>query len=304
MKPTWARIGQVMASQASEWSALSPDSAPEPRGFSAAIDGASLWDAAQAEHAERGRTVVRVQGDHGATGFLFLDEGRIVHARCGRAVGEAAALEMLGWEGGVLEPCDAPWPRVRTISKSPEMLLLLLRAARSRADGGASNLVAFPARSTSGPDAMVEIEAAAADEDELGPALDDDQHWEKEVTKPAGPTFEAFETFESLPAMGASPRRAERAQTEEDVALPVAAHLAPDGSVLEATDHEFADAVAYIGRLSSLIGELLGFDEFRALECASKEERVFVYTDQEGGLVAGRLPASVEASPFRDRLGL
>jgi len=153
------------------------------------------------------------------------------------------------------------------------------------------------------PDAIVEVaaEAAQPEEEPFGLAFDDDHDWEKEVTKPAGPTFG---TFESLPAASEPRTRAARTETEEELAFPISAHLAPDGTVLEATDHDFADAVAYIGRLSSLVGELLGLDQFRALECASKEERIFVYTDEDGGLVAGRLPASVEASPFRDRLGL
>jgi len=290
-----------MASEASKSWAPLVDSAPTPRGFSAAIDGGSLWDALQAEHDGWGRTVVRVEGDDGTAGFLFLDAGRIVHARSAEAEGEAAALEILACDSGMLEACDVPWPRVRTISKSPEMLLLLLRAARSRESGPVSNLVAFPGRSA--PDALVEMaaEAARPEEESFGLMFDDDHEWEKEVTKPAGPTFG---TFESLPSLGDPRTRAARAETEEDLALPVAAHLAADGAVLEATDHDFADAVAYIGRLSSLIGELLGLDEFRALECASKQERIFVYTDEDGGLVAGRLPASVEASPFRERLGL
>src|ERR1041384_6137530 len=119
-----------MASEASKSWEPSPDAAPEPRGFSAVVDGINVWDALQAEHGGRGRRVVRVQSDGGATGFLFLDGGRVVHARTARAVGEAAALETLAWDSGTLEPCEVPWPRVRTISKSPEMLLLLLRAAQ------------------------------------------------------------------------------------------------------------------------------------------------------------------------------
>jgi len=249
--------------------------------------------------------VVRVQGDDGKTGLLFLDAGRIVHAQSAAAEGEAAALELLACDSGVLEACDVPWPRVRTISKAPEMLLLLLRAATSREGGRVSNLVAFPGRPMPALDAMVDMTAEPAHahpmEEPFGLVFDDDHDWEKEVTKPAGPTFE---TFESLPAMKEPRGHAARTETEEELSLPVSAHLAPDGTVLEATDHDFADAVAYIGRLSSLVGELLGLDEFRALECASKEERIFVYTDEDGGLVAGRLPASVEASPFRERLGL
>ena len=86
--------------------------------------------------------------------------------------------------------------------------------------------------------------------------------------------------------------------------MPVAAHIGPDGTVLEAIDDDTADAVAYAGRLSSLIGELLGLDGFRALECSSKDERFIMYVAEDGGLVAGRLPAAVDVGLIRDRLGL
>ena len=77
-----------------------------------------------------------------------------------------------------------------------------------------------------------------------------------------------------------------------------------DGTILESVDCELADAVAYAGRLSELIGELLGLDGFRALECASKEERVMIYADDSGGLVGGRVPIDADMGALRNRLGL
>ena len=97
-----------------------------------------------------------------------------------------------------------------------------------------------------------------------------------------------------------SPRRA----TSEEIVFPVDVRIASDGTILETADDDLADAVAYAGRLSSLIGELLGLDGFRALECASKEERLIMYTDRDGGLVAGRLPVGTEVAAVRDWVGL
>ena len=67
---------------------------------------------------------------------------------------------------------------------------------------------------------------------------------------------------------------------------------------------DLADAVAYAGRLASLIGELLGLDGFRALECTSKDERVIIYSTEDGGLVAGRAPIAIDVVALRERLGL
>ena len=80
--------------------------------------------------------------------------------------------------------------------------------------------------------------------------------------------------------------------------------MAASGAVIETVDDDLADAVAYAGRLAGLIGELLGLDGFRALECASKDERVVIYVEEEGGLVAGRVPAIADVSLLRERLGL
>ena len=93
----------------------------------------------------RTRAAVRIQSASGQSGLMFFDGGRIVHAQTARSVGDVAALEILAWESGSFDTCDAAWPRTLTITTSAEGLLLL--AAKSRDDGEASNLVAFPGRS-------------------------------------------------------------------------------------------------------------------------------------------------------------
>ena len=120
----------------------------------------------------------------------------------------------------------------------------------------------------------------------------DDKDWESEVTRPGAPNIGlGFETSQHDTGPNV-------------IELPIAARVAASGAVIQTVDEDLADAVAYAGRLAALIGELLGLEGFRALECASKDERVVIYVEEEGGLVAGRVPALADVSLLRERLGL
>jgi hypothetical protein len=228
----------------------------------------SLGDLVRDQCLSRARKAVRVQSG-GQAGLLFFDAGRIIHALTARGAGESAALEILAWQSGSFDPCDATWPRSVSILCSPEALLL--KATKGRPDVGASNLVAFPARA-------IESDGLPSATDPESWLYVDDNDGESDVTKPG--------------------------TAKADDELPVAVRVAADGTILEAVDAELADAVAYVGRLSALIGELLGLDGFRALECASKDERVVIYADTTGGLVGGRVPIGADVGPLRNRLGL
>ncbi len=133
---------------------------------------------------------------------------------------------------------------------------------------------------------------AALSQAESSPLIVDDKDWGSEVTRPAGPSI----------GLGFDTNR--RDSGAHVIELPIAARVAASGAVIETVDDDLADAVAYAGRLAGLIGELLGLDGFRALECASKDERVVIYVEEEGGLVAGRVPAIADVSLLRERLGL
>lgn len=153
-----------------------------------------------------------------------------------------------------------------------------VKVAPRRDQAGQSNLVAFPGR-----------EGGPA---ESSPLIVDDKDWESEVTRPGGPSIGL--------GLDMNGRDAGIAVIE----LPIAARVAANGAVIETVDEDLADAVAYAGRLAGLIGEMLGLDGFRALECASKDERVVIYLDEHSGLVAGRVPAVADVSLLRERLGL
>ncbi len=254
---------------------------PGTGGFSARLQGASLWDLVQMECLARTHRAVRVT--NGAqTGVLFFDAGRVIHAETALAFGETAAMEILSWQSGSFDPCQSAWPRSPTITTATEGLLL--KAAQGRDEGRrSSNLVAFPGRGG----ALATVNGPGSE----SPLLVDDKDWESEVTRPAGPSI----------GLGFD---ANRRDSGAVIDLPIAARVAPNGTIIEAVDDDLADAVAYAGRLAGLIGELLGLEGFRALECASKDERVVIYTEEDGGLVAGRVPAAADVSILRERLGL
>jgi hypothetical protein len=268
-----------MASSASKDLALAADLGAG--GFSARLQGASLWDLVQMECLGRTHRAVRVTTRHQA-GVLFFDAGRVIHAETAHSIGESAAMEILTWDSGSFDPCDSAWPRSPTITTSTEGLLL--KAAQGRDEGRQSNLVAFPGRA--GAFAPVDVPESES------LLLVDDKDWESEVTRPAGPSI----------GLGIDANRRDSGAAVID--LPIAARVAANGTVIETIDDDLADAVAYAGRLASLIGELLGLEGFRALECASKEERVVIYVEEEGGLAAGRVSAAADVSILRERLGL
>jgi hypothetical protein len=245
-----------------------PEATLASRGGTPKPQAVSLWDLVRQECLSHARKAVTVQSE-GKAGLLFFDAGRIVHAETAHAEGEPAAVEILTWQSGSFDPCDATWPRSLSITCGLEGLLL--RASHAREGEGASNLVAFPTRPMGN--------------DGLPPPTDpeswlyvDENDGESDVTKPG--------------------------TVKPDDDLPVAVRVGADGTILEAVDGELADAVAYAGRLSALIGELLGLEGFRALECTSKDERVVIYSDASGGLVGGRVPIGADVGPLRNRLGL
>lgn len=57
-------------------------------------------------------------------GVLYFDDGQLVHAETRRLEGEEAALSILGWKQGRLEPSAGYWVRPNTIETSWQGLLM------------------------------------------------------------------------------------------------------------------------------------------------------------------------------------
>jgi len=132
--------------------------APSEHGFRANLTGASLADLVQMECLARTTQVVRVvSGDE--VGYLYFQAGSIVHAMSSSAVGEAAAMEILGWDRGSFEPCNAGWPTAATIEKPWQALLM---SAATALDDARRKVVDFPReRSQAGATAQKAPSAAA-----------------------------------------------------------------------------------------------------------------------------------------------
>ena len=81
--------------------------------------------------------------------------------------------------------------------------------------------------------------------------------------------------------------------------------LGPNGAVVSnrGGNEELAETVAYSHRLLQLTGELLGFDEFSAVECGFVDGRCIVFSDGDE-VVTLRPRPEVNLQALREKLGL
>jgi len=244
-------------------------------GFRARLAGIGLWDLVQMECLAGSRAAVRVTGE-GGTGYLYFAGGNIVHAATVDQVGEAAALEILGWTNGSFQPCDRPWPAMASIATSHEALILQVAKRRDES----SNLVAFPGRGAAETEdvEMVEIE-------------------EQGVADMRTPNER-----EATPAPAPPGARAEAPGGDFSVML----RLGARGEIIKNSggSEELAETVAYVRRLTELAGELLGISGFGAFECTFAQGRMIVFVESNGDTVVLRPRPEANLQALRERLGL
>jgi hypothetical protein len=238
-----------------------PSSSVRGSGFQARIKGANLADLVQMECLAGSRRVVRVtSGDQ--VGYLFFRTGHLVHALARSLIGEAAALEMLGWDEGTFEPAERDWPARDSIACSWQSLLLRAAQERDEKDAGSVVVLHADGRPKSKP-----------------PPLPIGENIEFEVT----PIQVAGHTLRS-----------------EDFQLFL--RMNRDGIVLAShgSSQEFADIAAYALRLAQLIGDGLGIERFVAMECTFKEGRCFLVLEDSGELVALKPRTNTDTSSLRE----
>jgi hypothetical protein len=102
---------------------MSADPSVPPSGFSARVEGVQLSDLIQMNCTSRGRSACRVSS-RGLSGELFFEDGRIVHASFGKAIGIEAVAHMLALGTGTFEACALPWPREASVDLPGDVLLL------------------------------------------------------------------------------------------------------------------------------------------------------------------------------------
>jgi hypothetical protein len=240
-----------------------------PTGFQAQIRGASLWDLVQIECLARKHRVVRVT-TVGNVGYLYFDGGNIVHAATLDQEGELAAFEMLQWNQGSFETCDRDWPASSTITVSWQTLLL--RAAQFKDEQGRGKIVPLPSK-----ERVADAEAPATT-----------------VESPM-----TTKTPQGNPSNGNS-----GSWHAEDFELAV--RLGPGGEVLASRGEaeEFANIIAYTARLAEILGDFMGLEGFRGLECTFKKGRCLLLKETEGNILAVKPSATADVSLIKDRIGL
>jgi hypothetical protein len=197
---------------------------------------------------------------------LFFRSGNLVHALARSLVGEAAAMEMLGWDEGTFEPAERDWPAKDTILGSWQGLLLRAAQARDERDAGI-----------------------------VVPLVTEGRSKTKPTHVPMGESIE----FDVTPIKVAG-----HTLRSEDFTLLL--RMNRDGlvSMNSGGSQEFADITSYATRLAQLIGEDLGLERFVAMECAFKDSRCFIVCEDGGDVVALRPKPQTDVSALRALLRL
>jgi hypothetical protein len=202
------------------------------------------------------------------TGYLYFQGGNVVHAMSSDAIGEQAALEILGWDRGSFEPCNAGWPSAATITKPFQVLLM--QAATARDESRRSTVVDFPRERSQG----------------------------NPMHKPPIPISQP----PPLPPSVASPPSG---TTLGGQGIDRAVRLDADGKLLSSRGEaeELAAVTAYTMRLAKLVGERLGMEELRAVECVTSRHRRLFYVEKNGNSIGLEAEVETDLAALRERLG-
>jgi len=94
----------------------------ENEGFQGTVDGIDLIDIVQFNSLSRATAALKVTTGN-REGMIFFKDGSVVHAMCGREIGENAFFTILSFNGGSLQNIRGVQPPVVSINKSIEALL-------------------------------------------------------------------------------------------------------------------------------------------------------------------------------------
>jgi len=219
-------------------------------GFRAQLSGLRLSDLLSLQHVS-GATGVFLVVSGERSGLLHFARGQLFHAETRDQRGDAAVLEILGWEAGDVVNSDQPLSGSATVSSALDLLL-----ASSQQDPEGPH--AFERQSTSATgirrrpgDSARDLRAAAT------PGI----------------------------AAAPAPRRMNRFSEGRGIA---SALVSPLGDLVDGhgSDPEgLAIRVAYVARLSELIGQAMGSGEARALRVRSADTELSIQRHPDGHLL-------------------
>jgi hypothetical protein len=237
---------------------------PLNQGFRAELPGWDLATLLQMACARGGRSCVEIRSGS-QIGYVFLGDGRLIHAAVGIQIGEPAVATMLGWTGGAFALCDRPWPLKPSMDEAIDVVLLRVAQARDEAQRHSGRTTPFVRSSQSPPGPSLRLSPAASP----APGLEERTQRDAESGVLAD-------------------RSAKRADAEEG---PVLASVRVDMNGEIVARNGAADALApligYITRMGALLGVQLGLDPFEALAADLGTKRALVYV--EGNEMVGLL---------------
>ena len=225
-------------------------------------------------------------------------------------------MEILGWDRGSFEPCNAGWPTAATIHKPWQALLMSAAAALDEARREVGDLPRE--RSQAAPMQKPPSGSAGNPPATLPPS--------RQTARPPNP---ATKTLQSAPAptlasasAALSGRAASSVAPHVSVAGKTTPSTAPSSNSrgieravrLEASDghvistrgdaEELTAMTAYIMRVAALIGERLGMEDLRAVEGVTGATRRLFYVERNGNLIGLEAPTTTDLSALRVKLGL
>jgi hypothetical protein len=240
------------------------------QGFRAELPGWDLATLLQMSCARGSRCCVEVRcGEH--TGYVFMNEGRLMHASVGTVLGEPAVALMLSWPGGAFALCDRPWPLKPSIDETPDVVLLRLAQARDEAQRHAVRTTPFARPSSSTPPPLPAVALAGKRPSSPGHA----------PVTPAAPTAggaSAATAFDHASSPGSAPGLVSQ---EGHVLASVRIDMNGEIVARQGDADMLAPLVGYVTRMGALLGLSLGLEAFEALSADLGKKRALIYAEGE-----------------------
>lgn len=243
---------------------------PLTPGFSAQLNGASVADLVQMYCQTRARAAIEVRSGL-QIGYLFFDQGRLVHAELGTLSGEPAVARILGFSAGAFQPSLRAWPTHASIACSVEALLLR--------------------------------HAQAVDESRRRPAPSSDNDLtpsnnavKVSVTRSVGAGRDYGDVAHDATDRPTPTRAVSASGVRVD---PAGAVISQRGAQAEA----LADLVAFAASTLDAIGKELGLGDTRGIDLFCAADTELLLRHEPDGSWVGALGATHELSELRRRIG-
>jgi hypothetical protein len=233
-----------------------------PPGFTAHLTGMSLTDLVSLQSLiEASGVFLVVSGE--STGILHFAHGQLFHAETRELRGDAAAIEILGWpEGEFIRSERAAASSATIVSTLETLLSSALGVSRSRSGARAMAATGVRHKSERAGEAVAYPDTSAA--------------------RSPSPTRNLRAAATPGTAAAPAPRRSSRLPEGRAIA---SALVSPLGDLIEGEGpgaEDLATHVAYLARLSEVIGQAMGAGETRALRARYADSELAIRSHADG----------------------